>query len=230
MARRGRIAGVENYSVGDLDALLKYIGEVLPTSASEWENVRRLYDGNAADNGRADCELVSLKNRAMKTANVEASCGDECYRDVGGSEGLSKLRDRSITVISAFASQPPIRGGQIQPRGIRRAAAARLWRPQHHGSHPQHGSYQGADGRAPPDARDSRATPLGPHATTVGAASTSDDAEEEEEEEKEVVVEEEVAEEDEEDEEAANEEEVEEEGKEEDADEDEDEEEVTQKK
>ncbi|GMF58762.1 unnamed protein product [Phytophthora fragariaefolia] len=73
MARRGRIAGVENYSVGDLDALLKYIGEVLPTSASEWENVRRLYDGYAADNGRADRELVSLKNRAGKT-RVPSKC------------------------------------------------------------------------------------------------------------------------------------------------------------
>ncbi|GMF14570.1 unnamed protein product [Phytophthora fragariaefolia] len=100
MARHGRITGVENYSAGDLDALLEYIGEVLPTGASEWENVRRLYEGYAADNGRADRELVSLKNRAGKTrvpskcvltlpglkvrqqvlkaANVEASCGDEC--------------------------------------------------------------------------------------------------------------------------------------------------------
>ncbi|GMF33635.1 unnamed protein product [Phytophthora fragariaefolia] len=100
MARPGRIAGVENYSTGDLDALLEYIGEAPPNGASEWENVPRLYEGYAADNGRADRELVSLKNRAGKTrvpstcvldstwaqsttassesSERRASCGDEC--------------------------------------------------------------------------------------------------------------------------------------------------------
>ncbi|KAE9294383.1 hypothetical protein PF008_g24562 [Phytophthora fragariae] len=56
------------------------------------------------------------------------------------------------------------------------------------------------------DARDSRASQFGPHATTEGAASTGDDADEEEDE-KEVKEEEEVVEEDDEDEEDADEEE-----------------------
>ncbi|KAE9045347.1 hypothetical protein PR002_g2275 [Phytophthora rubi] len=76
MARRGRIAGVENYSADDLNALLEYTGEVLPTGASEWENVRRLYKGYAADNGRADRELVSLKKKFQGLLNCKKPTGD----------------------------------------------------------------------------------------------------------------------------------------------------------
>ncbi|KAG7392174.1 hypothetical protein PHYPSEUDO_001897 [Phytophthora pseudosyringae] len=91
MTRRGRVTGVENYSPEDVETLLEFTGNVLPTGANEWEFVRQSYEDYAVENNGC----ASLPSSARHLAEL----GDATVPATGAVVPAARVARRSLSAL-----------------------------------------------------------------------------------------------------------------------------------